>query len=64
MENLRTLADIIITVHENIRPRRSKMSVSIMGVVEMENRFHSKSILELYNTVDALCIRHRSNRSY
>lgn len=47
VENFRTLAEIMITVHENIRPNGSKINVSITGVDEIEKRFHSSSVVEL-----------------
>lgn len=50
VENLRTLAEIIITVHENISPRGSRIRVNMIGVDEMENIPHSSSMVELYRT--------------
>lgn len=47
VENLRTFAEIIITVHENIRPIGSKINVNTMGVDEIEKRVHSNSIVVL-----------------
>ena len=47
MENLRTFAEIIITVHENIRPRGSIIRVTIRGVEEIEKILHSKSVVVL-----------------
>jgi hypothetical protein len=47
VENLRTLAEIIRTVQENMSPRGSKMRVNITGVDEMEKRFHSKRVVTL-----------------
>ena len=47
VENLRTLAEIISTVHENISPIGSKISVSIMGVEEIEKSLHSKRVVAL-----------------
>jgi len=47
VENLRTFAEIMITVHENMSPRGSKIRVNMMGVDEIEKRFHSNSIVVL-----------------
>jgi hypothetical protein len=50
VENLRTLAEIISTEQENISPSGSKISVSIIGVDEIEKRLHSKRVVVLKNT--------------
>jgi hypothetical protein len=47
VENFRTLAEIIITVHENMRPIGSKIMVNSTGVDEIEKRVHSNSIVVL-----------------
>jgi len=47
VENFKTLAEIIITVHENIRPIGSKIMVNNTGVDEMEKRVHSNRVVVL-----------------
>lgn len=47
VENFKTLAEIIITVHENIRPSGSKIMANNTGVDEMEKRVHSNSVVVL-----------------
>lgn len=51
MENFITLAEIIRTVHENIKPKGSAIIVNMTGVVEIEYKYHSKIVVVLFITV-------------